>query len=285
MVAPRITKCGHLFCYSCLLQYLDFEKEHAWKKCPLCSDPVYKRDIRKATIIFDQRQKDSSSDELMQFRLVARNKSNTVAKHKVHLAHIDTCDHGQDSLTILEGQLPSVDQGEYSASRVRTGNEAYIRQILADDLVQLKRDKAEKETYGEDAEDQVYYLEEAIEFCESQLEQQEGQLTSLAGHFLYEGKVDSEGELETFVNPKQMNKMKQLQKKHSTREAVIAETSDTCFYFYQALSGENLFLHPLCLDIIQHQRRLNIEKQAASNEGAEESKATTVSAGVAAMED
>ena len=53
MVAPRVTKCGHLFCYACLLQYLDFEKQYAWKKCPLCAESIYKRDIRKATIVFD----------------------------------------------------------------------------------------------------------------------------------------------------------------------------------------------------------------------------------------
>ena len=63
----------------------------------------------------------------MQFRLIARNKSNIVAKHKVHLENIDTSQHGVDNLTIIEAQLPSVDQAEYSASRVRTGNEAYIR--------------------------------------------------------------------------------------------------------------------------------------------------------------
>lgn len=105
-----------------------------------------------------------------------------------------------------------MNQGEYSASRVRVGDEAYIRRVLADDLVQLKRDKALKETYGQDAEDQVYYLEEAIEFCQSQLDQQLGQLTSLAGHFFDEGKIDSEEEHDTFVNTKQMNKMKQLAK-------------------------------------------------------------------------
>jgi len=52
IVAPRVTKCGHIFCYACLLQYLDFEKQYAWKKCPLCNEPVYKRDIRKASIFF-----------------------------------------------------------------------------------------------------------------------------------------------------------------------------------------------------------------------------------------
>ena len=100
MVAPRVTKCGHLFCYACLLQYLDFEKEYAWKKCPLCSDPIYKRDIRKASIIFDPSEKlvannlgsnqtneeskgsvDTTPKELT-FRLVVRNKSNIVSKLK-----------------------------------------------------------------------------------------------------------------------------------------------------------------------------------------------------------
>ena len=119
MVAPRVTKCGHLFCYACLLQYLDFEKQYAWKKCPLCSDPVYKRDIRKAKIIFDQNgarglqvSEDSSKNpveqQTMQFRLIARNKSNIVAKHKVHIASVDTSQHVLDNLTIIEAQLPTV---------------------------------------------------------------------------------------------------------------------------------------------------------------------------------
>ena len=50
IVAPRVTKCGHIFCWPCLLQYLGFERVHAWKKCPLCCDPIYKRDIRRATL-------------------------------------------------------------------------------------------------------------------------------------------------------------------------------------------------------------------------------------------
>ena len=67
-----------------------------------------------------------------------------------------------------------------------------------------------------------------------------------------EARVDSENEHDTFVNPKQMNKIKQLKKRHSTKENIIAENEDTCFYFYQDARGENLFLHPLCMEIIQH---------------------------------
>ena len=118
MVAPRVTKCGHLFCYACLLQYLDFEKQYAWKKCPLCAESIYKRDIRKATIVFDQDEpltpalQTSTSSAAshggiseLQFRLVARNKSNIVIKRKIWLEHIDGTMPAQNvetSMTILE---------------------------------------------------------------------------------------------------------------------------------------------------------------------------------------
>ena len=51
MTAPRVTKCGHLYCWPCLLQYLAFERDYSWKKCPLCCDPIYKHDIRRVTIL------------------------------------------------------------------------------------------------------------------------------------------------------------------------------------------------------------------------------------------
>ena len=50
MICPRITKCGHVFCWPCILQYLEFEKEHNWKRCPLCFDPVYKLDLKNVII-------------------------------------------------------------------------------------------------------------------------------------------------------------------------------------------------------------------------------------------
>ena len=50
MVCPRITKCGHIYCWCCMLQYLDYEKEKGWKKCPLCSDTVYPLDLKSVNV-------------------------------------------------------------------------------------------------------------------------------------------------------------------------------------------------------------------------------------------
>ena len=48
-VAPRITKCGHIFCLPCLIRYMYAsddtshipEKKSKYKKCPLCEDIIF----------------------------------------------------------------------------------------------------------------------------------------------------------------------------------------------------------------------------------------------------
>ncbi len=109
IVAPRVTKCGHIFCWPCLLQYLDFERQKGWKKCPLCADPIYKNDIRRAII------KQAYTNELS-FQLMVRNRGNISLK---------TVTEG-DSPVIMGSKLPSVDQENYSNSRIRLCDQAYV---------------------------------------------------------------------------------------------------------------------------------------------------------------
>ncbi|KAJ9479148.1 RING-finger protein MAG2 [Pseudozyma hubeiensis] len=58
--APRMTKCGHVFCYPCILHYLTITEENnsrptaptlqqptqKWRRCPICWDAVYARDLK-----------------------------------------------------------------------------------------------------------------------------------------------------------------------------------------------------------------------------------------------
>ncbi len=41
--APRMTKCGHLYCASCILRHLD---GHRCRRCPLCFETVARGDLR-----------------------------------------------------------------------------------------------------------------------------------------------------------------------------------------------------------------------------------------------
>ncbi|CDW98076.1 hypothetical protein [Sporisorium scitamineum] len=59
--APRMTKCGHVFCYPCILHYLTLKDDdnrskptaptlqpstQKWRRCPICWDTVYARDLK-----------------------------------------------------------------------------------------------------------------------------------------------------------------------------------------------------------------------------------------------
>ncbi|KAK9896415.1 hypothetical protein P389DRAFT_189979 [Cystobasidium minutum MCA 4210] len=47
-VAPRMTKCGHIFCYPCVLHYLELSDQTGQKcrSCPICYDTVYGRELK-----------------------------------------------------------------------------------------------------------------------------------------------------------------------------------------------------------------------------------------------
>ncbi|SCV67732.1 BQ2448_5343 [Microbotryum intermedium] len=44
--APRMTKCGHVFCFPCILHYLALADGQKWRKCPVCWDSVYAKDLK-----------------------------------------------------------------------------------------------------------------------------------------------------------------------------------------------------------------------------------------------
>mmetsp|Transcript_23980 Transcript_23980/g.36797 ORF Transcript_23980/g.36797 Transcript_23980/m.36797 type:complete len:277 (-) Transcript_23980:895-1725(-) len=79
MVCPRITKCGHIFCWPCVLQYLDFERTHTWKRCPICFDAVYPLDLKNVAIKKNTYYKPGDK---MTFDLIVRPKASVIAKNK-----------------------------------------------------------------------------------------------------------------------------------------------------------------------------------------------------------
>ncbi|KAF5385299.1 hypothetical protein D9615_001179 [Tricholomella constricta] len=43
--APRMTKCGHVFCFPCILHYLS-TSDNKWARCPICFDSVHERQLK-----------------------------------------------------------------------------------------------------------------------------------------------------------------------------------------------------------------------------------------------
>ncbi|KAI0639837.1 hypothetical protein C8Q77DRAFT_1152779 [Trametes polyzona] len=44
--APRMTKCGHVYCYPCILHLISTSDQPKWVRCPICFDSVTERQLK-----------------------------------------------------------------------------------------------------------------------------------------------------------------------------------------------------------------------------------------------
>lgn len=45
-VAAKMTKCGHIYCWSCILHYLALS-DNASRPCPICYESVGSKDLKR----------------------------------------------------------------------------------------------------------------------------------------------------------------------------------------------------------------------------------------------
>mmetsp|Transcript_13819 Transcript_13819/g.27963 ORF Transcript_13819/g.27963 Transcript_13819/m.27963 type:complete len:746 (+) Transcript_13819:95-2332(+) len=68
-VCPKITKCGHIFCWTCVMQYLSDGKKY--KRCPLCFESVYADRLKSLRF---HTSKEVKVGDTVKFQLVEREK-------------------------------------------------------------------------------------------------------------------------------------------------------------------------------------------------------------------
>ncbi|KAI7708992.1 hypothetical protein KC353_g10673 [Hortaea werneckii] len=86
--APRMAKCGHIFCLPCLIRYMHsdddvrppgHEKKARWKKCPICWDSVYISETRPVRWYIGQENSPPREGNDIVLRLIKRRTGNTLA--------------------------------------------------------------------------------------------------------------------------------------------------------------------------------------------------------------
>ncbi|KAJ3061710.1 hypothetical protein HDU98_002381 [Podochytrium sp. JEL0797] len=85
--APRVTRCGHVFCLPCLLRYLDVQKGTAtasaageYGTCPVCLEYVYAKDVKSCAFLGYEVWKDGYEAACMV--LMKRGLTSTIALPK-----------------------------------------------------------------------------------------------------------------------------------------------------------------------------------------------------------
>ncbi len=166
--AAKMTKCGHIYCWCCLLHYLSLSDKQ-WRKCPICFESIYKQDLKSVRVI-TSKVNYVSGDEL-KLRLMFKSKShkyNAVIlpievfdKYKRQLESSST--HSAISTPQLFNDIRKYidkDCEQYFKLKCKSLNEIYESVV--------KREKSEL-TYQRDVErdaPEVCFVEEALKLLD-----------------------------------------------------------------------------------------------------------------------
>lgn len=142
-VAPRMARCGHIFCLPCLIRYMHSseeetpipEKRPRWKKCPICWDSIYTSETRAVRWFRGQEGDLPLEGGDVVLRLVKREPGSTLALPR---DGAETLEKGED--------IPWYHVAEVSDyARIMKGGEEYMKSQYDSEIDDLRRQEVEDE--------------------------------------------------------------------------------------------------------------------------------------------
>ncbi|KRZ72514.1 RING finger protein 10, partial [Trichinella papuae] len=225
-VAAKITKCGHIYCWACILHYLALS-EKAWRRCPICFEPVYEKHLKSVEQKIVPRHE---VGQKISFLLMER-------KKKSHIA-----------LPVRERRTSKVDNALLNIadscntfSRLLTINSS---QVISEIIYRERGELESRKSISDDLEE-MHYIHVAVE----NLNEREKMLIAEIMKF---SSLKSDVQSVSDVNAKGESDMKKISNEQSFDQSnIVVDGSDSVidldkeesYYFYQVEDGQYLFLH------------------------------------------
>lgn len=152
-VAPRMARCGHIFCLPCIIRFMNSTasddeaksgKGARWKKCPICEDVVYLHEVRPLRFYAGQETRLPRVGDDVVLRLMSRSAHSTLALPK---------ESSGDSAG-TDGDVPwhfAANVLDYA--RIMKGTREYMQEQFDNEVDELlKQEKEDELLYGLDSE-------------------------------------------------------------------------------------------------------------------------------------
>ncbi|XP_076245261.1 E3 ubiquitin-protein ligase RNF10 [Calliopsis andreniformis] len=253
-VAGKMTRCGHVYCWPCILHYLSLS-DKSWRKCPICYEAVQKSDLKSVTEIT---QNALGSGDIVTLRLMRREKGSLLA--------VPVGSTTQNPTNFFPAS-ETLSRQVYS--KLLIANVEDVMNIIEGERVQLKFELSDNPDSPESC-----YIEQAL----GELSKREEELlhgmqsksdvsvdTATSGHGqgndsekteLFQQDIQDNEEIGDVSNKKDVkNVNEESQKPVENFSSGIQSTSgmQKFFYFYQADDGQHLYLHAMNVKMFEMQ--------------------------------
>ncbi|KAK7146321.1 hypothetical protein R3I93_013918 [Phoxinus phoxinus] len=266
-VAAHITRCGHIYCWPCMLHYLSLS-EKSWSKCPICYEDVHSADL-KSVVAMETRQ--YVSGNVITMRLMRREKGSLVALPSSQWVKVEEPIHFEDVHLRAYSKLLLASQPQV------LGLLAEERMALQSQLSQEKDDP--QACFIQSALLQLQEREEGLLKCRGKdgcsVDMADMRKLSLSEHFSSEVTVvknltnskpvlqyasafddevqEAHEEPVEEVTARSVPEVAEEMPEGALEDKPVEETPQTSqtahhgpyYYFYQAEDGQQMFLHPV----------------------------------------
>lgn len=255
LVCPVISKCGHIFCWPCILHYMLYASENegeGWRKCPLCEELVFKDCLKFAKVYIKTPPVEKGKAT---FKLAFRNKASSVVKY------YEESDSGKEERNKFENlEVFYNDSEAYNITRIRVCQEYDL--IFDQYRTRLNEDCKEAENLGDTF--RVSFCQEALESIDELSKEIQEEL-----EFIYQQRALKENNMDEIdqsdnsdqkhnlvtENPESSEKdfgaydcLANTQKRE--KYETIAKESSGSYFFFQLNDETNSFLDPLCMRVL-----------------------------------
>ncbi|XP_057331995.1 RING finger protein 10 [Microplitis mediator] len=247
--AGRMTRCGHVYCWPCILHYLSLS-DKSWRKCPICDESVHKSDLKSVAQVT---QNSMNVGDTIKLRLMRRKRGSLLA--------------------IPVGENETSDPETFFSVSQHSSNQIYSKLLLADyhdilEIIKLDKLQLEIELMDDPHSSESCFIEQALNELAVREENVLKQL--FQGH---KEKNVTDVEKVIDIEKKEIIDLKEIsenQEKEQLIEDTIAfeNTKDIdqvsnhsqssqnlskFFYFYQAEDGQHIYLHAMNVKMLELQ--------------------------------
>ncbi|XP_018392986.1 PREDICTED: RING finger protein 10 isoform X2 [Cyphomyrmex costatus] len=241
-VAGKMTRCGHVYCWPCILRYLRYCQETGNYKCPICDEYLHKNDLKSVVEIT---RKLFNLGETVNLCLMRREKNSLFAmpvKSALHppttfLSVLENADNQVYSKLLIANVNDIVNIIECENSELEL--ELKINPAMALDIKQALNELSKRK------EKLLWQIAESkdVPLTENITEKETAEETSQK----YEVDVD------TSCKDDDKSLVKQSSTDSVSSDSQTTSSSSKFSYFYQAEDGQHMYLHAANVKMLEMQ--------------------------------
>ncbi|KAH8303797.1 hypothetical protein KR018_006004 [Drosophila ironensis] len=231
-VAAKLTRCGHAYCWPCLLHYLSLS-DKTWRKCPICYDAIHAGDLKSCTI---EQQRDFLVGDRITFQLMRR------CKGSMYIEKYGS----SDGETVKRFPLLSAGEEAKRYSKFLIAKRGDVAAII-------DRERGELRAESDVSCPEDVFIQQALMMLNERSEklglekpepkgEEEEQPPPVALGLEGEAKIDIDKADDASISSGEASVSLSCSSNNSNHKY---------YYFYQSNDGQNIYLHPLNVKMLQ----------------------------------